>query len=97
MKARAFPSASVNIRLLRREVEYLLSASFLSQSQRNALDHHLKWLSPDRAKLTLSHTVTESFRAALTDQLAKSGFDEQYETNYEGTLLEDLIDRFYAG
>lgn len=33
----------------------------------------------------------------LNDELQKKGFDINYELNYEGMLLEDLIDAFMQG
>ncbi len=45
--------------------------------------------------LGLTLTTAEEFREAFTEHLAKVGFDDAYETNPEGKLLEDLIDRFY--
>ena len=45
--------------------------------------------------LTISNGLSNEFQAAFTDELARVGFDQNYELNPEGQMLEDLIDRFF--
>ncbi|HEU4624571.1 MAG TPA: hypothetical protein VFS52_07410 [Steroidobacteraceae bacterium] len=47
--------------------------------------------------MLVTKEIAEHFRTSFTERLAKAGFDSNYEPNYEGKLLEDLIDRFYFG
>jgi hypothetical protein len=81
------------VSLTRSYVAYLSTASFLSANLRESLAG-IQWISPSNGKIDFSIAVAEQFRAALTEHLAKVGFDEEYEPNEEGRVLEDLIDRF---
>lgn len=45
--------------------------------------------------LRIPNHEIEAFRTALTESLAKTGFDEDYEPTADGRMLEDLIDRFF--
>jgi hypothetical protein len=45
--------------------------------------------------IRLSRAEAEQLRECLTTQLAAVGFDEDYEPNEQGQMLEDLIDRFF--
>ena len=49
----------------------------------------------NRVVISLSQEVSEQFREAFTERLAKVGFDEAYEPTSEGKVLEALIDRFH--
>ena len=40
--------------------------------------------------------MTERIGDALTVQLAETGFDEAWEPNAGGLLIEDLIDRIFV-
>jgi|GEM_PF-608734 len=84
----------VTIRLSRQEIDYLINANFLGPLQIDAIRDAE---SPDDASavLRLSRDSAEEFREAFTNQLAKVGFDENYDLTAEGRILEDLIDRFY--
>lgn len=42
----------------------------------------------------LEASLAEEFRSEFTERLAAAGFDEAYELNQEGRLLEALIDAF---
>lgn len=84
------------IRLSGEEAEYLRRASFLPaylaevvKSAQSAGDKSVC--------LRVSRDVAEGFRSVFTDQLAKVGFDVNYELTDEGRMLEGLIDRFYVG
>lgn len=50
--------------------------------------------SDGRAVLKLSRNSAEEFRDAVTTELAKVGFDENYGLTAEGGILEDLLDLF---
>jgi hypothetical protein len=45
--------------------------------------------------LLLNREEARLVREALTTQLAAVGFDENYEPNEQGKMLEDLIDKFF--
>jgi len=81
--------------LTRSEVEYLTTAGFLPPALLECLQD-ARWRSDIAVTLKLSPVTVEEFREAFTDQLAKVGFDEAYEANVAGRLLEDLIDRLHG-
>jgi hypothetical protein len=83
------------VELTRSEVEYLETAGFLAPALLGCL-RGAQWRSATAAALELSPATAEEFREAFTEQLAKVGFDEEYEPTAEGRLLEGLIDRFHA-
>lgn len=76
------------------ETDYLLSAGFLPLALRQRLQSKVNRRLDDTATFELSAATAEEVREALTEQLAKVGFDEAYEPTDEGSLLEELIDRF---
>ena len=84
------------IRLSRNEVEYLRQASFLP-SHLVEIVRFAESASEGSLFLRVSRDAAEGFRSAFTDRLAKVGFGVDYELTGEGSLLEDLIDRFYVG
>jgi hypothetical protein len=85
----------LTIRLPRREIQYLINAKFLGPLQIEAV--RAAELSNDgSAVLRLSRDSAEEFREAFTHELAKEGFDENYDLTAEGRILEDLIDRFHV-
>jgi hypothetical protein len=45
--------------------------------------------------LRLSREDARQLRESLTTQLAAVGFDENYEPNEQGQMMEDLIDKFF--
>lgn len=47
-------------------------------------------------ELRVSREVSERFREAFTERLAKVGFDRVYNLTNEGRMLEELIDRFHG-
>lgn len=87
---------NIDVRLSRRETDYLISAAFLASNQVDMI-RNAKRADDGSATLTISRNQAEEFRDAFTSQLAKVGFDEKYEVTAEGRTLEDLIDRFFAG
>lgn len=58
--------------------------------------HAAESSSDGSAVLKLSRDLAEEFREALTNELAKVGFDENYDLTAEGRILEDLIDFFHV-
>jgi hypothetical protein len=44
----------------------------------------------------LTRTQSEDLRAALTDQLARVGFDKDYSPTAQGQIIEDLIDKLFV-
>jgi hypothetical protein len=46
-------------------------------------------------RLRLNRIEAEAVRDILTEQLAYSGFQEDYSLTTQGQMLESLIDRFY--
>lgn len=45
--------------------------------------------------LELESTDAQKLREYLTEHLARMGFDEKYEINEQGRVLEELIDRLF--
>lgn len=85
----------VTIRLPRREIQYLINAKFLRPHQIEAV-RAAESSNDGSAVLRLSRNSAEEFREAFTDELAKVGFDENYDVTAEGRVLEDLIDFFHV-
>ena len=84
----------VTIRLGRREIDYLINSKFLAPPQIEVV-RAAESTSGGTAVLELSRDSAEEFREAFTNELAKVGFDENYNLTAEGRILEDLIDLFY--
>ena len=80
------------VKLSDAEIEYLSKADFLTQAQREQFSGD----AGGGATLTLDLNAAEQFRDAFSEQLARVGFDENYEPTAEGTMLEELIDRFHC-
>lgn len=80
--------------LTRSEFDYLKTAGFLPPALLECLQN-VRWRSAVAGTLEVSAATAEEFREALTEQLARVGFDKTYEPTAEGGLLEDLIDRFH--
>ena len=85
----------VTIRLPRREVHYLVNAKFLGPPQIEAV-RAAESTSDGSAVMRLSHSSAEEFREIFTIELARVGFDANYELTAEGRILEDLIDFFHV-
>lgn len=84
------------VELTRSEIDYLNTAGLLPSTLLECLKN-IRWRSDVAGTLEASVATVEEFREALTEQLAKVGFDEAYEPSAEGRLLESLIDRFHEG
>lgn len=76
-------------------MEYLRSSSFLPESLVRIVGTAQR-VSSEVFAVRISRAVAEEFRSAFTLQLAKVGFDANYELTTEGRLLEELIDRFFV-
>ena len=85
----------VTIRLPRREIHYLINAKFLGPLQIEAV-RAAESSSDGSAVMRLSRNSAEEFRETFTNELAKVGFDENYDVTAEGRILEDLIDFFHV-
>ena len=85
----------VTIRLARREIHYLLNAEFLGPRQIEAV-RAIELSGDGSAVLELSRNLAEEFREAFTTELARVGFDENYDLTAEGRILENLIDIFHV-
>jgi hypothetical protein len=85
----------LSIRLATQEYEYLKNAGFLALHQIDAL-FAANFSAKNGAVLKLSREEAEEFRASFTEQLARFGFDKNYDVTPEGRILESLIDRFFC-
>jgi len=75
--------------------QYLRSAEFLDEDLRTVIERQLgEAIGPDPATLSVDSAIAERFRAAFTERLAQAGFGVDYRLSAEGSILEDLIDRF---
>lgn len=83
-----------SILITAKQLQYLRDAGFLPVGLAQVVEA-ARSVSSDNWSLTISRDVAEEFRSAFTDRLAAAGFDASYNPNDEGTILEDLIDRFY--
>lgn len=88
--------AILTIKLSQHEVNFLRNADFLEPHQMDALGS-AEPSDDSNAVLRLPRNLAEDFRDAFTLELAKFGFDANYDLTPEGVILEDLIDRFYVG
>lgn len=85
----------VTIRLPRREINYLINTKFLGPPQIEAV-RAAESSSDGSAVMRLSRNSAEEFRETFTNELAKVGFDENYDLTAEGRILEGLIDLFHV-
>jgi hypothetical protein len=84
---------NVQVRLSSRDITYLKSTNFLPPELAQIILSKLS-ADADKYEVILSQNVTDKIREALTERLAKVGFDSNYQPTAEGKLLEELIDRF---
>lgn len=85
----------VTIRLSLHEIDYLCDADFLGQHLVDVL-RGAESTNDGSSIVRLPRDLAEEFREGFTDELAKVGFDQNYNVTPEGRFLEDLIDRFYV-
>ncbi|WP_369930988.1 hypothetical protein [Xanthomonas sp. NCPPB 2632] len=85
-----------NIVLNAKRARYLLEAQFLTSTQRAVLEGAASSRGGGLS-FSISDDLAEEFREAFNDRLMEVGFDDEYEPNEEGRILEDLIDQFFVG
>lgn len=81
------------IELSRQEITYLRDVKFLPATLARIIER-TDIASNECGTVLVTKEVAEHFRTSFTERLAKAGFDSNYEPNYEGKLLDELIDRF---
>jgi hypothetical protein len=81
------------VRLTSDQARYLETATYLSSELRDGLRRGVSD-SAEPASFEIDSALAEQLRTAFTDRLGAAGFDESYEPNDEGKLLEGLIDAF---
>jgi len=84
----------VSVKVSVQAVAYLVKTGLLLPPDSPAL-WHFEAINAEMGWLRLRRAMTEPIRDALTVQLAEIGFDEAYEPNADGRLIEDLIDRLF--
>lgn len=87
--------SKITVKLSKGEFDYLKQASFLHTE----LLEFLEQASEQRGGsflLTLRPAIAQSFRDYFTQELARVGFNCNYELTDIGEVLEDLIDRFFV-
>lgn len=87
--------ALITIKLSSNEIDFLCNAGFLDIHQIEFLRGAQASNDTD-AVLRITRDLAEEFRDAFTIELAKVGFDANYDLTPEGRVIEDLIDRFYV-
>ncbi len=86
--------SKISVRLSNAELNYLKQAGFLNTVLLKSLESASEQ-SGDSSLLNLDRSMTESFHLSISGQLPLVGFDENYELNHEGRVLDELIDRFF--
>src|SRR5512136_2952361 len=86
----------LRVRLEIKELNYLLNKNLVPAELERKLTSIAKE-SGENAFLHLTDEEADSLRDACGEQLQRIGFDKDYEPTDEGTILEDLIDKFFAG
>ena len=76
------------------EAEYISKLASEDSSFRDSLRSRPE-IREGRGTLILDHAEAERMRDYFTDRLARVGFDEDYEPNDEGVMLEKLIDKLF--
>jgi len=79
-----------------KRARYLLEAQFLTSTQRAVLERATSRRGGGLS-FSIPDDLAEEFREAFNDKLMEVGFDDEYEPNEEGRILEDLIDQFFIG
>jgi hypothetical protein len=85
----------VEIILKKREIEYLLSAAFLSDKLLDVIKNAYRSNDSHEYKLIISLDDADKIRNLCGEQLQVIGFDQDYNLTEEGCLLEDLVDKFF--
>ncbi len=84
----------MNIFLTEKEYSYLCLANILPAGLLDRI-HNYCHLEGDKYGIIVSEDEAEIIRDICLDRLDITGFDENYEPNQNGVILESLIDKFY--
>lgn len=84
--------ATRSVRLSAVQSDYLRQAEYLPPRLREVVDAASVDLG--LSGLAVSGEIADALQSALTDRLARVGFDANYDLTKEGSTLEDLIDLF---
>jgi nicotinic acid phosphoribosyltransferase len=94
IKAKIMTAYLTTLKLSCEEIKYLHGADFIDPFLLDEL-RKAEVLVDASVVLRVSREAAESLRDTFTLQLAKVGFNENYDLTPEGRILEDLIDRFH--
>ena len=83
-----------NIKLTEEEVEYFKSAVFLEKYLKCIVFNSMA-CKKKIFTLIISEELVDELRDVFGEQMELTGFDENYEPNKEGRILESLIDKFF--
>ncbi|WP_291530700.1 hypothetical protein [Bacteroides sp. UBA939] len=72
-------------------LKYSLSKEEISKLKLIHVDNENQFVS-----IEVDEDIADRIRDWASDELQKKGFDINYELNYDGKLLEELIDIFYV-
>jgi hypothetical protein len=82
----------IKIKLNKNEYQYLHKMNFISDNY-NVISNPKE---KDFLILECSEDQADDIRDKCSEKLQLVGFDEKYELNLEGKILEDLIDKFFV-
>jgi hypothetical protein len=85
----------MTIKLAETEREYLVTVVLKNHS---SLMNIIEQSTKEKGKflIDIDNVLADEIRDLCSEQLQKSGFDENYNLNEEGKMLEKLIDIFYV-
>ena len=83
------------IKLTKKEFDYLIKSKFINSETKSKLAEK-KTKENEYYKIKISEELSEEIRDKCGEQLQIAGFDENYQTNEEGRILESLIDKLYS-
>ena len=84
----------MTFKLIKTEIEFLVTvvlknnSSLISIIEQSIVDNGI-------FSIDIDNVIADVIRDLCLEQLHISGFDENYNLNEEGKILEDLIDIFY--
>ena len=82
----------IKIKLNKNEYQYLYKMNYISDNYNISSNPKEK----DYLILECSGDQADAIRDKCSEKLQLIGFDEKYELNLEGKILEDLIDKFFV-
>ena len=85
----------IPIKLSKEELNLIIGVESGDKSRMNIL-RSPSVSAADSVTVYLDRDTIEGLRSKLTEQLAKSGFDKDYNLTVEGRIVEDLIDRLFV-